>query len=86
MTRRAARGALAPLARASVDHVAAIGPAASLTGPIVRGDALTVRRHLAALDQDTRALYVALARKTLALARHSGLSAARARAVARQLG
>jgi predicted short-subunit dehydrogenase-like oxidoreductase (DUF2520 family) len=86
MTRRAARRALAPLARASVDHVAAIGPAASLTGPIVRGDALTVRRHLAALDKDTRALYVALGRKTLALARKGGLSAANARAVAKQLG
>ncbi|MFI5280750.1 MAG: Rossmann-like and DUF2520 domain-containing protein [Gemmatimonadales bacterium] len=86
MTRRAARGALAPLARASVESSAAVGPAAALTGPIVRGDALTVRHHLAALDRDTRALYVALGKKTLALARRSGLSAAKARAVGKQLG
>jgi predicted short-subunit dehydrogenase-like oxidoreductase (DUF2520 family) len=86
MTRRAARGALAPLARASVQRSATIGPVAALTGPIARGDVATVRRHMAALDRDTRALYVALATKTLALARKGGLSAAKARAVAKQLG
>ena len=86
MTRRAARGALAPLARASVDHVAAIGPVASLTGPIARGDAATVRRHLAALSPRHRALYVALGRQALALARQAGLGARKARAVATQLG
>ena len=85
MTRRAARGALAPLARASVDHVAAIGPVASLTGPIARGDAATVRRHLAALAPAHRALYVALGRQALSLARQGGLSAAKARAVAKLL-
>jgi predicted short-subunit dehydrogenase-like oxidoreductase (DUF2520 family) len=86
MTRRTARGALAPLARASVESAAAVGPVAALTGPISRGDVATVRRHLAALDRDTRALYVALGRKTLALARKGGLSAATARAVAKLLG
>jgi predicted short-subunit dehydrogenase-like oxidoreductase (DUF2520 family) len=86
MTRRAARGALAPLARASVESAAAVGPVAALTGPISRGDVATVRRHLAALDRDTRGLYVALGRKTLALARKGGLSAAKARAVAKLLG
>ncbi|MFI5207879.1 MAG: Rossmann-like and DUF2520 domain-containing protein [Gemmatimonadales bacterium] len=86
MTRRAARGALAPLARATVECAAALGPVAALTGPIARGDALTVGRHLAALDRDTRELYVALGRKTLALARKGGLPVGKARAVAKELG
>jgi predicted short-subunit dehydrogenase-like oxidoreductase (DUF2520 family) len=41
--------ALLPLARASLDNVARLGPAAALTGPAVRGDAGTVARNLEAL-------------------------------------
>jgi predicted short-subunit dehydrogenase-like oxidoreductase (DUF2520 family) len=77
-TESAARRALAPLTAASVENEAAHGPAAALTGPIVRGDAATVRRHLKALDPATRALYAALGRATLVLARSAGLSAAEA--------
>jgi predicted short-subunit dehydrogenase-like oxidoreductase (DUF2520 family) len=40
---------LAPLIRASVDHVLADG-AKAITGPVRRGDTGTVRRHLEALD------------------------------------
>jgi predicted short-subunit dehydrogenase-like oxidoreductase (DUF2520 family) len=59
--------ALLPLVRASVDNVDALGSADALTGPVARGDADTVRRHLAALPADERAAYRALAREALRL-------------------
>jgi predicted short-subunit dehydrogenase-like oxidoreductase (DUF2520 family) len=49
------------LARGSLDDVAALGPAAALTGPVRRGDRATVERHLAALPEAERAGYAALA-------------------------
>ena len=49
------------LARGSLDDVAALGPAAALTGPVRRGDAATIERHLAALPDDERAGYEAMA-------------------------
>lgn len=49
------------LARGALDNVAALGPAAALTGPVRRGDEATVARHLAALDPPERAAYEALA-------------------------
>jgi len=72
----AAREALLPLARATLDNVAALGPLWALTGPIARGDAATVRRHREALGPEARRLYDALARATLRLARERGLPAA----------
>jgi predicted short-subunit dehydrogenase-like oxidoreductase (DUF2520 family) len=39
--------ALLPLLRGSVEQIARLGPVASLTGPIARGDAGTVAAHLA---------------------------------------
>lgn len=63
----AARAGLTALMRGTLDNVADQGGAA-LTGPIVRGDVETVRRHLDTLEGETRALYVALARAALALA------------------
>ncbi|GGK12072.1 hypothetical protein GCM10010124_00830 [Pilimelia terevasa] len=57
---------LAPLLRAALDNVLAHGDAA-LTGPVARGDAATVRAHLADLDRTAPALapaYRALARRT----------------------
>ncbi len=56
------------LARGTVDNVAALGPAAALTGPVARGDWATVERHPAALPEDERPAYeamVAEARKLL---------------------
>jgi len=49
------------LVRGTVEHVAALGPAAALTGPVARGDWATVQRHLAALDPSERPAYEALA-------------------------
>lgn len=63
------RRALGPLVRRTVDNVFALGPARALTGPVARGDAGTVARHLAALPPAPRATYLALARATLRIAR-----------------
>ena len=49
------------LARASLENVALLGPAAALTGPVARGDWDTVARHLAALDPTEHEAYRALA-------------------------
>jgi predicted short-subunit dehydrogenase-like oxidoreductase (DUF2520 family) len=64
-------GALAPLQRATVDNVAAMGPAAALTGPVVRGDSVAVEANLAALAARAPAwvpTYVVMARAALDLA------------------
>ncbi|HEY2813898.1 MAG TPA: DUF2520 domain-containing protein [Acidimicrobiales bacterium] len=49
------------LVRATVDNVAALGPADALTGPAARGDEATIQRHLAALPVEERELYEVLA-------------------------
>jgi predicted short-subunit dehydrogenase-like oxidoreductase (DUF2520 family) len=67
--------AMAPLQRASLDHVEQLGPARALTGPAVRGDAGTIRRNLEALERHAPGLvpsYVTMARATLDLAEGSG--------------
>jgi len=67
---------LAPLVHASVENAlaGAAGSVASLTGPVVRGDAGTVAAHLAALAAvpETRAAYRAMARATADLALEGG--------------
>jgi predicted short-subunit dehydrogenase-like oxidoreductase (DUF2520 family) len=45
-----ARDALWPLLRGTVTNVRRFGTRQALTGPVVRGDIDTVRRHLAAID------------------------------------
>jgi predicted short-subunit dehydrogenase-like oxidoreductase (DUF2520 family) len=71
---RVAAGAGVPLAaylalvRATVDDVARLGPADALTGPVARGDHATVARHLAALDEQERPAYEALADQARLLA------------------
>jgi predicted short-subunit dehydrogenase-like oxidoreductase (DUF2520 family) len=64
-----------PLTRATVDNVGALGPAEALTGPVVRGDAATVERNLAALAEhapNAVAPYVALSRAAADLAVAAG--------------
>jgi predicted short-subunit dehydrogenase-like oxidoreductase (DUF2520 family) len=56
------------LARSTLANVHALGPAAALTGPIVRGDWTTVRRHLAVLPPGDRATYLAVAAEAARLA------------------
>jgi predicted short-subunit dehydrogenase-like oxidoreductase (DUF2520 family) len=59
--------ALWPLAQATLANVAAVGAKDALTGPVARGDADTVARHLDALPADERIVYRALAREALRL-------------------
>jgi predicted short-subunit dehydrogenase-like oxidoreductase (DUF2520 family) len=60
-------GLMAPLVRAALDNSLAQGFAA-LSGPLLRGDGMTIRRHLAAIDRDCAPLgpaYRAMALATL---------------------
>ncbi|HWM84290.1 MAG TPA: DUF2520 domain-containing protein [Kofleriaceae bacterium] len=63
--------ALVPLVEGTLANVRERGPEGALTGPIRRGDSATVERHLAALASrpELAALYRALGRRTVALAR-----------------
>ena len=69
-----ARQALMPLFLAAVENVRARPSAKALTGPIVRGDVDTVRRHLEALraQPELLALYASLSRAAIPLAREAG--------------
>ncbi|GJG84882.1 oxidoreductase [Gemmatimonadetes bacterium T265] len=74
-----ARGAVRHLMASAVANLAASRDAgAALTGPVARGDAATVARHLAALehDGDASALYRALTRASVDLARDGRRAAA----------
>ncbi len=57
------------LARGALADVAALGPAAALTGPVRRGDIATVDRHLAALSPEEQPAYRALAQEAARLCR-----------------
>ena len=64
----AARPALAPLLQGAAENIAQHDLREALTGPIVRGDVETVRRHLAALGEGELAtLYRALGARLLML-------------------
>lgn len=63
-----ALAAMESLIRGNVEHVLREGPAASLTGPVERGDDGTVRKHLAVLRENERKLYTALSQSLVALA------------------
>lgn len=83
--REHALDALRPIVRTTTDNLLAMGPEEALTGPLRRGDTPTVERHLEALKtapENTRQLYLAAARSTLALARRAGLDDEAARPVA----
>jgi predicted short-subunit dehydrogenase-like oxidoreductase (DUF2520 family) len=66
-----ARRMLAPLVRQTVDNWAALGPQAALTGPIARGDEVSVarqRRAIADAAPDLLPLFDALVEQTRAVA------------------
>lgn len=78
---------LGPLVTTAAGNAAASG-AAALTGPVRRGDAGTVARHLAELRTvlpEAVDAYLALSRLLLAQSRRAGLDPARVDAVARVL-
>jgi len=74
-----ARAATLGLMSAAVSNLESGRPNDVLTGPIARGDVVSVRGHLAALADDGPALgaYVTLSRAALTLARERGTSAER---------
>ncbi|OQX48873.1 MAG: hypothetical protein B0D87_03395, partial [Candidatus Sedimenticola endophacoides] len=66
---------LLPLLRGALENLQHCGIPKALTGPISRGDATTVERHLSALDTlsgTSGTLYRQLGLATLALARSRG--------------
>ena len=75
LPRAEAQAALARMAETTAANVGAAGPGEALTGPIVRGDAATVRAHIAALRAAApHALetYAAIGKRAAALAAANG--------------
>lgn len=63
---RMARRWMLPIARQTVENYARQGGARGFSGPIIRGDAATIRKHLQVLGgRPVREVYVALARSAL---------------------
>jgi len=75
-TEEEATRALLPLVEGAVANIRRRGPVEALTGPIRRGDAETVTRHLRALDRPD--LYRMLALVALEIAEEAGLDPAAA--------
>ena len=69
---------LATLAAGAVESYRRLGAVEALTGPVSRGDAETVRAHLARLSPGDRVLYSGLGLELLRLAQSAGLDDARA--------
>ena len=68
--------AVAPLARATVEAIAAAGPVNAVTGPAVRGDADTISAHLSLLSEHAPhllTLYRELTLASIPLARAKGV-------------
>jgi predicted short-subunit dehydrogenase-like oxidoreductase (DUF2520 family) len=63
-----------PLLSGAVANLNELGPAASLTGAVRRGDEQTIRAHLQALNPEERMLYRTVGRAAVALAREAGLN------------
>lgn len=74
--------ALRPLVEGTLENIVAQGPAGALTGPAIRGDADSIRRHLESLTSDDAGLYRALGRAALELARKRGMDEGTAARVA----
>jgi predicted short-subunit dehydrogenase-like oxidoreductase (DUF2520 family) len=67
MSRETALQGLRSLIGGTVENLRRADPQSSLTGPIIRGDAHTIRRHLAALPEQEAELYRLLAHAALSL-------------------
>jgi predicted short-subunit dehydrogenase-like oxidoreductase (DUF2520 family) len=67
LTRQDARHKSLPIIRQTLANYSRLGPARSFSGPLVRGDAATVAKHLTVLKRHpgAREVYVALARAAL---------------------
>jgi predicted short-subunit dehydrogenase-like oxidoreductase (DUF2520 family) len=82
-TEEEATTALLPLVEGAVANIRRRGPVGALTGPIRRGDAETVGRHLAAVDNPD--LYRMLGLVALEIAKQAGLDPAAAQRTKRAL-
>jgi predicted short-subunit dehydrogenase-like oxidoreductase (DUF2520 family) len=69
--------ALLPLLRGTVENLAKVGIPRALTGPIARGDASTITRHLEALaaTPELRAIYRTLGQRAVRVAEAKGEAA-----------
>jgi predicted short-subunit dehydrogenase-like oxidoreductase (DUF2520 family) len=67
LSREDARRKSMPILRQTLDNYANLGPAQAFSGPLIRGDAETVAKHLAAFKKhpEVRGVYVALAQAAL---------------------
>jgi predicted short-subunit dehydrogenase-like oxidoreductase (DUF2520 family) len=67
LTREDARHKSLPIIRQTLANYSRLGPARSFSGPLIRGDAETVTKHLTVLKKhpEVREVYVALARAAL---------------------
>jgi predicted short-subunit dehydrogenase-like oxidoreductase (DUF2520 family) len=67
LAREDARRKSLPIIRQTLANYSRLGPAPSFSGPLIRGDASTVAKHLAALKKHpgAREVYLALARAAL---------------------
>jgi predicted short-subunit dehydrogenase-like oxidoreductase (DUF2520 family) len=84
-----ARRVLLPLLRSTLENLSRTPPERALTGTFARGDAETVRKHLAALraagEPDSLLAYALLGGRSLRLAARAGADAARLNEIARLL-
>ncbi len=82
--RERAHAALGPLVTASVGNAITMGTRLALAGPVARGDATTVGRHVEAVrdvSEPLADLYVALSARLVDIALRAGLGEAEANAV-----
>ena len=68
-TEEEARSFSQVLVRENVEHAIADGVTAALTGPIERGDAGTVLKHLEVMNEEKKAIYKACGRKLVKIAK-----------------
>ena len=89
LSRRHASEVLLPLAQSALDNLSRQPPERALTGTFARGDASTVRKHLAALrragDDEALAAYALLGSVSLRLARRAGAGDERLEEITRLL-
>jgi predicted short-subunit dehydrogenase-like oxidoreductase (DUF2520 family) len=85
--RKSAEAILLPLVQGTLQNVRKLGLKNALTGPLVRGDVLTVRRHLEVLRSRPLhlAIYRALGRQALGFISEGRVPAAKVRALRRLL-
>ncbi len=90
LSERRARAVLMPLLQSTVTNLSTRSPARALTGTFARGEAATARRHLAAIRRhhldDARAAYLLLGKRSLRLAKQSGMNSKALREIAHEIG